>query len=135
MNNSFRPIIGISMGDPFGNGPEITVRALADAKLYERCKPLVIGDATSISYALKVAEKVHCIHLSLNVISAPDKGKYTHGTIDLIDLKLIPADQIPDTSNLEVPEPFGVGACTLGGEYLGSRMGKMAYSGKSYRLV
>lgn len=23
-----RPILGISMGDPFGNGPEITVRAL-----------------------------------------------------------------------------------------------------------
>ena len=23
-----RPILGITMGDPFGNGPEITVRAL-----------------------------------------------------------------------------------------------------------
>ena len=25
-----RPIVGISMGDPFGNGPEITVKALND---------------------------------------------------------------------------------------------------------
>ena len=24
------PILGISMGDPFGNGPEITNKALAD---------------------------------------------------------------------------------------------------------
>ena len=39
-----RPIVGISMGDPFGNGPEITVKALSDASLYERCRPIVVGD-------------------------------------------------------------------------------------------
>ena len=58
-----RPILGISMGDPFGNGPEITVRALADATIYDRCKPLVVGDESSMRYALKVAEKVNGIHL------------------------------------------------------------------------
>lgn len=116
MNNQIRPVIGISMGDPFGNGPEITVRALADKKLYERCKPLIVGDETSISYALKVAEKVHGIQLKLNVISSPEEGRYTYGTIDLMDLKLIPADAIPDTSGLSVPKPFNVGACALGGE-------------------
>jgi 4-hydroxythreonine-4-phosphate dehydrogenase len=111
-----KPIIGISMGDPFGNGPEITVCALADAKLYESCKPLVVGDETSMRYALKVAEKVHGLRLELNVVSTPAEGKYTYGIIDLMDLKLVPADEIPDTSELEVPKPFGVGACALGGE-------------------
>ena len=33
------PILGITMGDPFGNGPEISARALADPALYERCRP------------------------------------------------------------------------------------------------
>ena len=33
-----RPIIGITMGDPFGNGPEITVRALANPQLYHHCR-------------------------------------------------------------------------------------------------
>ena len=42
-----RPILGISMGDPFGNGPEITVRALSDAAIYDRCRPLVVGDEGS----------------------------------------------------------------------------------------
>lgn len=116
MSMQFKPIIGITMGDPFGNGPEITVRALADREIYQRCKPLVVGDETSISYALKVAEKVHGIRLELNVVSTPGEGKYTHGTIDLINLNLIPAEEIPDTSMLDVPEPFGVGACALGGE-------------------
>lgn len=69
-----------------------------------------------MSYALKVAGKVHGIHLELNVVSTPAEGKYTYGTIDLMDLGLIPADEIPDTSKLDVPEPFGVGACALGGE-------------------
>lgn len=104
------------MGDPYGNGPEITVRALADAEIYQRCKPLVVGDETSMRYALKVAEKLHGIHLELNVVSSPAEGKYTYGTIDLMDLGLVPADKIPDTSELEEPKPFGVGACALGGE-------------------
>lgn len=116
MSIQLKPMIGISMGDPFGNGPEITVRALSDAKIYQRCRPLVVGDETSMRYALKVAGKVHGIHLELNVVSTPAEGKYTYGTIDLMDLKLIPADKIPDSSNLDVPEPFGVGACALGGE-------------------
>ena len=67
----FKPILGISMGDPFGNGPEITVRALADEAVYDRCKPLVVGDETSMRYALKVAEKVSGIHLNLNVVKTP----------------------------------------------------------------
>ena len=111
-----KPILGISMGDPFGNGPEITVRALSDASVYDRCRPLVVGDASSMGYALKVAEKVHGIQLELNIVRTPAEGRYTYGTIDLMDMKLVPADSIPDTSNLEKPEPFRVGACAIGGE-------------------
>jgi 4-hydroxythreonine-4-phosphate dehydrogenase len=40
-----RPIIGITMGDPAGNGPEITVKALAHRELYDACRPIVVGDA------------------------------------------------------------------------------------------
>ena len=40
-----RPIIGITMGDPAGNGAEITVKALSDPAVYEKCRPVVIGDA------------------------------------------------------------------------------------------
>lgn len=111
-----RPILGISMGDPFGNGPEITVRALADAAVYDRCKPLVVGDESAMRYALKVAEKVHGLQLALNVVTDPAEGKYTHGTIDLLNLGLVPVDAIPDTSDLEEPKPFKVGACAIGGE-------------------
>ena len=47
-----KPILGISMGAPFGNGPELTVRALSDRAVYDRCRPLVVGDESSMRYAL-----------------------------------------------------------------------------------
>ena len=51
MSTVKKPILGITMGDPFGNGPEITVRSLADETVYDRCRPLVVGDAASMEYA------------------------------------------------------------------------------------
>lgn len=116
MKNMLKPLVGITMGDPFGNGPEITVKALSDEKLYERCRPLVVGDASSMKYALKVAKKVDGVDLHLNVVDKPEEGKYTFGTIDLLDLSLVPETEIPDTSDLESPKPFKIGACAIGGE-------------------
>ena len=110
------PILGISMGDPFGNGPEITVRALADPALYTRCRPLVVGDASSIAYALKVAKKVSGIALGMHVVSSVAEAKFRYGSIDVLDLGLVPADRIPDSSEDPEPKPFGVGACSVGGE-------------------
>ena len=111
-----KPILGITMGDPFGNGPEITVRALNDKTVYDRCRPLVVGDMTSMAYALKVAKKVLGIDLALNPVKDVKDAKFTYGTIDVLDMGLVPADKIPDTSDLDEPKPFGVGACALGGE-------------------
>ena len=65
MNNL--PILGITMGDPSGNGPEISVKALMDPKTYEKCRPLIVGDAFAMEEALKVvpgaqAFRMHAIH-------------------------------------------------------------------------
>ena len=112
-----RPIVGISMGDPFGNGPEISVKSLADKTLYDRCKPLIVGDKSSMEYALAVARKVSGIDLKLNIVKEPAEGKYEYGTIDLIDLGIVPAEKIPNTlDDPKGPQPFHIGACELGGE-------------------
>lgn len=111
-----KPIIGITMGDPFGNGPEITVRALADREIYERCNPIVIGDTSSMEYALKVAKKVSGVELKLHVVEKVEDAVFEYGTIDLLNLGQVPAGAIPDSSEEEKPRPFGVGACSIGGE-------------------
>lgn len=48
-----KPIVGITMGDPAGNGPEITVKALAHEDLYDRCRPIVVGDAKMLEQAAR----------------------------------------------------------------------------------
>jgi len=41
-----RPILGITMGDPCGIGPEIAVKALACEQVRSLCRPLLVGDAS-----------------------------------------------------------------------------------------
>lgn len=72
-----KPIVAITMGDPFGNGPEITVKALHDPKLYETCRPLVVGDASCMEYALEVARKVSGIELQLHPIQDVKRRRST----------------------------------------------------------
>lgn len=38
------PIVGITIGDVAGIGPEVVAKALARPEIYEVCRPLVIGD-------------------------------------------------------------------------------------------
>jgi 4-hydroxythreonine-4-phosphate dehydrogenase len=77
-----RPIIGISIGDPSGIGPEIVAKAFNQEKIYKICKPLVIGDKDTMLQAMKFCN----IQLAINVIAEPEDGKYVYGTIDMIDL-------------------------------------------------
>ncbi len=52
------PLIGITMGDPSGIGPEIIVKALADEETQGRCWPVVLGDLGVLSRcALRAGEK------------------------------------------------------------------------------
>jgi len=111
-----KPVIGISMGDPFGNGPEISAKAFSDTSIYERCNPLLVGDKASMEYALKVAKKVDGIDLKLNIIERAADAKFEYGTIDLISLGLIEEADIPNSLEQDAPKPFGVGACAKGGE-------------------
>jgi 4-phospho-D-threonate 3-dehydrogenase / 4-phospho-D-erythronate 3-dehydrogenase len=82
------PIIAITMGDAAGIGPEVIVKALAEDAVYETCRPIVIGDTRRLQTAVKICG------LDLTVATVPtvaDAG-FEHGTVDCIDLGLIPDD-------------------------------------------
>ena len=50
------PVIGITVGDPAGIGPEISLKALADSGLEAVCRPVLIGDLDHLrSEALRFA--------------------------------------------------------------------------------
>ena len=40
----YLPLIGITMGDPTGIGPEIIVKALSKKPLFQICRPVIFGD-------------------------------------------------------------------------------------------
>lgn len=113
---SNRPIVGITMGDPFGNGPEITVRTLSDQSIYNRCRPLVVGDASCMEYALQVAEKTRGMRLALHKIKNVAEAEFQYGVIDILDMGLVPPEEIPHREQGGISQPFGLGATKLGGE-------------------
>lgn len=102
------------MGDPFGNGPEITVKALADPAVYQRCRPVVIGDAVCMEYAAQAAKTASGIDMKIRTIHAVSEAEYRPGVIDVYDLGLVKAADIPGSAG--APKPFGLGATALGGE-------------------
>ena len=83
-----RPIIGITMGDAAGVGPEVIVKALADPRRYATARPLVIGDAARLERAARVAGS----DVRVVPVTDPSEGAYAAGRIDCVDLGVIPAD-------------------------------------------
>ncbi|MCD8018375.1 MAG: 4-hydroxythreonine-4-phosphate dehydrogenase PdxA [Clostridiales bacterium] len=81
-----KPVVGITMGDPAGNGPEITIKALAHEELYKHCRPIVIGDAEIMKQAVGFVGRSDInIHICENVSDA----YFTFGTVDVLHLPLI----------------------------------------------
>ena len=72
MNDVKRPILGISVGDPAGIGPEITAKALAERHIYEICKPLVVCDLRIMEDAVRFSK----LPLKLRSVSSPAEGLY-----------------------------------------------------------
>lgn len=52
-----KPIIGISLGDVNGIGPEIIIKALEDTRITKYCTPLIYGNGSIISYYRKAIDK------------------------------------------------------------------------------
>lgn len=78
-NLSTRPIIGITMGDPSGVGPEIIIKALSDSSIYEVCRPVVLGDPGALSVDIDGLGQ-----MSINEISRPSEAVTGSGGIELL---------------------------------------------------
>jgi 4-hydroxythreonine-4-phosphate dehydrogenase len=86
--SNYLPIIGITMGDATGVGPEIIVKSLTHDVVYQQCRPLVIGDAGRLELANEIVKGTARIRR----IKEASEAQYQAGVIDCIDLNLIPAD-------------------------------------------
>ncbi|OAM96283.1 4-hydroxythreonine-4-phosphate dehydrogenase [Pelosinus fermentans] len=83
-----KPILGITMGDAAGIGPEIIVKALAAKEIYEIARPVVFGDKKIMERAIGiVGADVTC----QSVQDVALAGR-TYGIIDVVDLDNLPLD-------------------------------------------
>jgi 4-hydroxythreonine-4-phosphate dehydrogenase len=99
---NIRPILGITMGDPFGIGPEVAVKALANKNIYLRCRPLLIGDANVFRQAIAFSGlklKVRPVHSVTEADTCFCRGKLVHakagkpGQIDVLPPRLLVEDK------------------------------------------
>lgn len=83
-----KPVVAITMGDAAGIGPEIIVKALAGPEVSRMARPLVIGDRARLVRAAAIARAP----VTIAAVTGPGDASYAAGTIDCIDLGLIPDD-------------------------------------------
>lgn len=81
---SLRPVVGITIGDAAGIGPEISLKAVADRAIAKECRPVLIGDR---AYLEKAARQVD---LPLRLIPFTDKPEID--AVEVVDMSNLPAD-------------------------------------------
>lgn len=84
------PLLGITMGDPGGIGPEICAKALSLPQTHEVCRPLVIGDAAVMRNAVDFCG----LDLEVRALDNPEDGDYRQGLVEVLDLRNLPLEKL-----------------------------------------
>lgn len=91
MSADRRPVLGITMGDPAGVGPEITAKALARAEVTAACRPVVIGDRSVMAATLSLLRSP----LTLHSVATVDDCRFEPGQLECLDLANVDAATLP----------------------------------------
>lgn len=83
-----KPVIGITMGDAAGVGPEIILKSFENDAVHETSRSFVIGDASILERAKQFTGSTKTIHR----INHPSEAKFGKDAIDCLDLNLLTAD-------------------------------------------
>ncbi len=77
-----RPVIGLTVGDPAGIGPEIVVKVLRDPEVYRLVRPLVFADRAVLDQTLEMLG----VEMDLHAVGDPLEGRYEAGCVDFVDV-------------------------------------------------
>ncbi|MCP9451057.1 MAG: 4-hydroxythreonine-4-phosphate dehydrogenase PdxA [Nitrospira sp.] len=94
------PLLGITMGDPAGIGPEIIAKTLADQQILTLCRPIVIGSATVME------QTIGQLRLPLTVHPIKDPASFQP-----LDRTVAVLDPLDDSLG---PFPLGVASAVAG---------------------
>lgn len=89
MNQSHHlPIVGITMGDPLGIGPEILIKAMAAPVIRKVCRPLIIGDRTVLEQILPITGQ----NVTFHSVTTPEEAKYRDNVLEILELSRLSDD-------------------------------------------
>ena len=78
-----KPLIGMMLGDATGIGPEQCARVLADGRLSDAARLVVIGDGRILDQGARDAG----VTLASHTYASPEEIDWSHGDVPLIDLR------------------------------------------------
>ncbi|MEW2546256.1 4-hydroxythreonine-4-phosphate dehydrogenase PdxA [Streptomyces sp. NPDC047002] len=84
---SDEPIIGITMGDGAGIGPEVIVKALHAPETKGLCRTVVIGDRARLEQAVEICG----LDTVVRAVDDPAQASADGSALDVVDLGLLPA--------------------------------------------
>ena len=77
-----RLIVGITMGDPAGIGPEIALRTVVDPRVQRACIPVIIGDVGTLERVRAVCR----VRRRIRAVGSPGEAR-GKGAVEVLDLK------------------------------------------------
>jgi 4-hydroxythreonine-4-phosphate dehydrogenase len=117
------PILGVTMGDPAGVGPEIIARAAAEPAVRATARPVVIGAASAMKEALALVGS----RLALHAVGRVADCRWADSTLEVLDLGNVDMTSLP---RCEVSAAAGRAAY----EYI-ARAVDLAKSGEIHAIV
>jgi 4-hydroxythreonine-4-phosphate dehydrogenase len=76
------PVLGLTMGDPAGVGPEIIARACAERAVAQTSRSVVIGSASVMAAALALVDSP----LAMHAVGSVGDCRWAPGTMECLDL-------------------------------------------------
>lgn len=85
-----RPILGVTMGDPSGSGPEILVKALTLPEIRALCRPIVLGDGATMRQAARIVGS----EVPVRSIERVADATHEEGILEVLDLHNVDLAQL-----------------------------------------
>ncbi|MCD6232480.1 4-hydroxythreonine-4-phosphate dehydrogenase PdxA [Candidatus Aerophobetes bacterium] len=85
-----KPLLGITMGDPAGIGPEIIVMSLVQREIQNICAPVVIGDRKIIKEALEITSR----KAKVRAVKRIKDCQFAEGVINVLDLQNVDSEHL-----------------------------------------
>lgn len=88
--NQNRPIVGITMGDPVGIGPEILIKSLSHPEIRHYCRPVILGDPNILGRANALTTTA----ISLNPVSSLAECRFSPDCTDILTLSTLDPESL-----------------------------------------